>query len=223
MKKEEYWLLDAAIETGIRIRLFHPDNPELEDALNRGHHGLAVPDLVQTLHHLFQRGDIVAFNDRTLYPHTDYFIPTSSDIERTLIEKRPDLHYRLTAQGGTRWEIATQADWQRFSNTSASYHGEHQHVVIEAGNMSILEKLFSIHSSIYYDREILQETVLWEEVEHWQATYWKTLPIGYRVEFCTIPRTTIPASQHLQFAQQHERLMQQWSMYTKWYTNYLEQ
>ena len=61
MKREEYWLLDVAILTAIRMRLLHPDNPQLEDAVNRRHHRLTLLELAHNLHVLFQRGDIVAF------------------------------------------------------------------------------------------------------------------------------------------------------------------
>jgi hypothetical protein len=59
MDKAKYWLLDAAIELKLAIRMLL--SPDLEIALNRPTHGLDHRQLLETLRQLFEQGYLAAW------------------------------------------------------------------------------------------------------------------------------------------------------------------
>jgi hypothetical protein len=120
---------------------------------------------------LFQRGDILTFRASTHGQNSDLFIYTYTDIETTLRGKRPDLHYMLTAQGGACWEGVTHADWQRFTSVDQMHIRERHEVVIVAGSRPILEELMRLFPLTHLDHEMLDETMIWDELQPWPATY----------------------------------------------------
>ncbi len=149
MNHAEYWLLDIVRDRAEPLRVLLPQ-PESagwkysdmssreEDVewhyavtFNRGPHGLAPEALADTLHKLFDRGDITAqWNEPDpLQAATRPFMPTRDQIREALHDPyrgrrhsdTPTLFYHLTAQGGAMWENAAQPDWDLFQRHEETY------------------------------------------------------------------------------------------------------
>ncbi len=127
---------------------------------------------------LFQKGDILAA------------FPTDEDKEniRDVILTMPQIQahldgklnafYYLTPQGGTRWEALSNPDWNLYHKWCFKIDSESE---IISTDRKLIEKLLSVS---YLHGEIpIPETETWDELEPWQATYWKTLPKAYRVSY----------------------------------------
>lgn len=181
----EYWFLDAAIYKEIPVSVFRPDYEHLEELLNRRHHELAYYQVLETLYRLYQRGEIL-FNslqneamqcDWKAYVY--HAIPvTLQDLEAALFGEI-HLDYMLTVQGGARWEALVQPNWDRYFESSEVQSDLTGWVC--GGNKEIIKQYLVL---AYYAQPVIEASKVWTELTPWQATYWKTQPHGYRVDFC---------------------------------------
>ena len=129
---------------------------------------------------LFQRGDILA---RVLNPSEDeltriiHVVLTMSEIQAHL-DGKFSCCYCLTPQGGSRWEAVTHADWNRYFLSKGSQ--------IICTDRELIEQLLEA-SPYIHDNIPIPGTEIWDVLEPWEVTYWKTLPKAYRVRYQTRP------------------------------------
>jgi hypothetical protein len=91
----------------------------------------------------------------------------------------PIIYYQLTAKGAGQWEAFAKPDWDRYVlNESDSETGDGQLTCLdEQWLQCYLENFSAIEGCV--DRASVQH----QHLGPWQATYWKVLPSGYRVQF----------------------------------------
>ncbi len=192
MLHAEYWILHTAVEAYVPLRF--TVRPDLERLFNKPGHGLNRRELISLLLTLFDSGRIVA---RISEPDLkgDEFLPTRLEVERALNEdwdstRRGGLCYGLTTSGGRRWEAAAQADWNHYIADFRELvdESEDSSEVQEAEIITTDAKRLETYISLLRDGSdrIEPGTEKEDVLRPWHATYWKALPVGYRVRFRVI-------------------------------------
>jgi len=182
----EYWLLETAVDKQFPVSALMANN--LEEYVNKKGHGLTRTALIETLHRLITWGLISAKNK------VDAPISTSGEIERALdeprwsigssVDRRTITRYELTQQGGTQWEAFAAPDWQKYIDAGCHYSDGYEYGMWElmCADKVWLERYFE--SMCFYDtHEMDLESVEWDYIAPWQATYWKQLEGAYRIRF----------------------------------------
>ena len=182
----EYWLLESAVTLGIPISPLLL-NPGLDEAFNKPGHGMDRSRLETALTSLTERGLINLYH---FHPKSDETQPaTVAEIASGLsgASRTEHLYYNLSAEGGANWEAFACPKWDRFVDQSCSYDddGTELHEAF-ASSRALLQRIFD--GLKYVGVSPKPQTVCWTEVSPWQATYWKDLPAGCRVEFKSDPR-----------------------------------
>jgi len=184
----EYWLLETAVTFGVPVSSLLQDD-KLEEGFNKPGHGMERSHLELTLSGLLARGLI--YVEHSCPTSEDKRLATVADISPALDGVRgyaESLYYHMTANGGANWEAFASPNWKRFIDHSHSYddNGNERHTV-HAANRELLQRIFD---GLHYEGVTpMPETVVWTEISPWQATYWKKLPQGCRLEFASAPRT----------------------------------
>jgi hypothetical protein len=232
--KNEYWILDVVREIDwYSISQLASRHPDL--SLDRDPHGMSRDELKETLRALFEQGYLIATRSiripipGSIDPETgeedwvggsEDFVPNADDIRDALRGKFN--HVRLTAQGGAVWEAVARPDWSKYSTWEYGGPADNdaQGVDVEeicAANRDLLEKYIA---RLPAWTEGLGVEYKLETLNPWQATYWKTLPIGYRV------RVVIPRSNTAAYLsrQREDPVYQSWNneyvrLWNEWYTN----
>lgn len=183
MINPELWLLTAAVESFCPLSWLISDT--LEAVFNRPGHGLCRDALITTLLELFNRGDIVAeqsMDGARGHP----FCPSHSAIERAF-DTTMDLDYGLTPQGGRYWESLVHPSWQRFW-TFATYPESEVSWLREIVGADAIRTEHAFELLHVYEA-FVPASLKREELRPWQATYWKSLPTGYRVTYQYVPES----------------------------------
>jgi hypothetical protein len=81
----------------------------------------------------------------------------------------------MTARGGARWEAMAKPDWSRFLDELTGIDPDE----VEVSGPD-RDRLAS-HLRQYTLSALVPGSERWEELIPWEATYWKTMPRGYRV------------------------------------------
>ena len=204
----EYWLLETVVEWEFEVCALIDSN--LESFWNKKGHELTRASLIETLHRLISwgliyaksemRGSIstkeqieLALEERVPWNTHHVFISTDGDIEIVPDESKPPrtepidvrkiTYYGLTREGGAQWEAFAAPDWQKYiagSFQPEDEEGEYEMWELICGDKNWLEEY--IQSMCFYDqKEVILESVEWDYVTPWQATYWKRLNGGHRV------------------------------------------
>lgn len=180
-----FWLLDIVIESKLAVDILVADN--IEEYLNQAPHALSRTELTTTLSTLFEKQWISAwvFKDG----HASPLLPpyTAQNIEQYLTQDsqspgsfhRPLVYYGLTPAGGQQWEQVTNPDWMSFVQTLYGVNPEEGSIA--SATRQVVEQWFD--NQIFEGYEVLPDSIQWENMHPWQATYWKQLPEGYRVTF----------------------------------------
>jgi hypothetical protein len=175
MQRDEYWLFETAVEYRIPVPcLVHP---ELEVLFNKPSHRLNRRQLFTVLRSQFDRGYFIAHQESR-----GDFIPTDdelcSSLERVPINRREtSICYGLTAAGGRLWEGCVSPRWDRYiCEAYADDDGE-----IRAADKHVVTEYLRTLPHVGID--ICPESIAWASLTPWPATYWKTLPLGCRVQF----------------------------------------
>jgi hypothetical protein len=181
LSRAEFWLLNCAVYSDCPLS-FLPE-PGCLTVFNKiAGHGLAIESLVKILAGLFDRGWIAAHRlqfgtreDKALNSMPEDAIRNALHEQRPL-RKQPYTSFVLTPLGAAIWEEFAAPQWDRYIDYADQVPGE----FVGASEWRI-RKYFGLvqHLGI----EVLPETVVWDEIRPWNATYWKTLPVGYRVQF----------------------------------------
>ena len=186
------WLLDSAAESGVPLGLL--DSPDLEEALNRVHHGCTAEEMAHSIAAMIELGElrIRSGNPGESRPRSE---PWS---ERRILERirgprlgRGSGWYELTERGGARWEEWARPDWTRYNRICVAIRdrpGVHFSALLAAAE-AIAEGLFELEPYIQDGRRIVAGSVRRKLLRDWRATYWKTLPEGHVVAFRAIERS----------------------------------
>jgi len=209
MNKTEYWFLNLVVEGQHRLKILN--HPEIELATNRRTHGLPFEELAETIYRLCQQGDITTgINEREVQL-------SLAGIEAGL-SGQVSVWYGLTAQGGAKWEEYSNPNRDRYVDAWFAidpHEGE-----ITATTRDLVEKSLAYQPA--FDQLIIKGSETWEVLSPWQATYWKVLPIGYRVkfEYMLDEKTSWePSELHLLDAKRQQQ-QEYWKL-AKWYTSFL--
>ena len=193
----EYWLLETAVLDGTvpvspfllspDIGLFYNkqghemDRLRLENALVR----LTERGLIQLCHH-----DLKNDSSRVGF---------ANEIGSAIDGALSGLYFGLSPQGGLNWEAFVCPKWDQFVEHSFSFDddGNERHAIIAATR----KRLQRIFDGLHYTGVVpMPGTVNWTEISPWQATYWKELSQGCRVEFTSPPRTTPSTRDEMQLS-----------------------
>jgi len=179
LTRGEYWLLEAVAELPIPVSWL--DHVDMEEILNKTGHGMDRFLLVQTMQKLFTEGLIVAARGN----RNEKLVFSFEHIEAALNETRngKEHYYRLTSKGGRYWEAFARPDWDLYiccwfkpSGCDDVWAGE-----IICANRKHLEGYFK--SLNYHEYNVDPDSIRWDLLEPWEATYWKRLPLGHRIRF----------------------------------------
>ncbi|WP_333151902.1 hypothetical protein [Microcoleus sp. B9-D4] len=212
--KVEYFILEFAIidnyyglrRVGYSMHLSHAETALAADSL-------------------FQRGEIKAkvFADEDDTEGTSNVILTRAGIQDHL-DGRLLASYYLTPQGGARWEAMAHPDWNKFFILKF-YEAFPYEEQILGTQRQIIEQLLGLERFIF-DRQHIRGKEVWDVLEPWQATYWKTLPRGYHVRCESQPNASddsdldyLKEGAPPELVEEYEQAMQRYEKIKKWYTN----
>lgn len=178
-----HWLLDAAVELTIPLRIVGA--PNAGEILNRKGPGLNRSDLAICLEELMLRGEIETLmhaNGETVHRRL-----CNAEIREALAEDRwsrsESWSYGLTARGGAEWERWARPQWSRYNRTCSWKNFQ----MIGAATEGVARQLLELEEYILCDCAIIQESIRRRAFRNWRATYWKTLPDGHLIAFRTRP------------------------------------
>jgi hypothetical protein len=222
MNKAECWFLDTAIRLKIPVNWISATN--VDEILNRPHHNLSTPELLVILERMVERGDLfVEYANRDEQRYRTQ-VPSRGEIESELCRTHDDwmawseqVFYGVTTTGGANWEALSHPQWDRFYDEAyviEPYEGE-----ITAAERGFAEQLLGLVRHNSFVKAIVPESIRWSVLQPWNATYWKQLRSGYRVDFtylpsdedAEIPHPAPPGWVHARHRRER-----------KWYTSYLE-
>lgn len=138
---------------------------------------LSHAEVIAAATRLFENGDILAEFDTLSGEQVRDGVLSASQIKAHLDGNFSAVYY-LSFQGGARWESLCYPNWNRYYKWSFSLARESE---ITCADREFLEEL--LRSSYWSGKIPIAETEVWQEIEPWQATYWKTLPKAYRVRY----------------------------------------
>lgn len=177
LTRAEYWLLANVVDHTCPISFLDGYDPG--EMFNNASHGLPRARLVEVLGDLFARGWVRASRGNGDVPGGTL---TTQQVAAAIDEPPPAedescLYYGLTDAGGAVWEAFAVPRWDRYIDTKLGHpDGE----FVGATEWRV-RKYFSLVR--FRECAVMPESVRWDEVRPWPATYWKTLPVGYRVRF----------------------------------------
>lgn len=202
-----FWILDVVLEGLHSISSLSVERLEyrsrrsgydlsgeqwLEIDFNRPGHGLNERELMETFVDL-SSNDLVscdlyrgsAFGDPK--PEPEKCMLDLETLKSLLDPENHDLsiYYGLTKKGGALWESITSPDWTLYISASATTFDDESDTDMwkcraEGSDRALIERFIS-ESSIAIPLD--PGASVWTELSPWQATYWKTLPHGYRVDY----------------------------------------
>jgi hypothetical protein len=245
MNKIDYWFLDTAIEEPIGCCWIFPNGPNGTLAINRRPLQLSLSEISEVMYRLFQEEKLLAIRPNHLneirkichqnqikitnkiFAKTS-FIPSYEEIKRALQQLNDgyfienNFSYFLTEKGGELWEFLSKPKWKQYISGGI---GEFDSILY-CSSRETLEKYMQNHNFFnYYGdgnmQEPILETATWKTMIPWLATYWKTLPCGYELNYQV---KTIKIDEKFVSSQEfieRERKVTNWkNEIHNWYTNY---
>ena len=142
-------------------------------------------EVVVAADRLFQKGYIKAGFRNQDGKFIEYITLNRSQIQAELDGKLNTFYY-LTPQGGALWETLCHADWNKYLGGYSYGVGDMDELLNEAQKISqnkeLIKHLLSL-TEYLYGHTIIDGTEVWEDIEFWKPTYWKTLPKAYKVTY----------------------------------------
>ncbi len=175
--RAEFWILGAVLEYRIDMPVLI--SAELAEALNRRPHGLSAVVIAQALAALFASKLIYA------HPEDDdrrTFFPDLAQVKRILrgARGRKTTYYGLTAKGGRQWEAFAAPDWDMYFDDSVTFkRGSPAAFQVIAAREPVAEKYWEL--LLQAEPGIDAKAVTRKRLRPWHATYWKKLPVGYKI------------------------------------------
>ena len=176
LTRGENWLLNAVVEAGVPLKFLASD--DVEGLFNKRGHLMERAKLIELLCGLHSRGWIKADQGDDSIPIDEAMVESAFMAD---YDPRNDqaVCYRLTATGGDAWEAFAAPRWDRYLRTRLNFSAKSGYV--EGADESRVEEYVSkVH---LFGWNIVKESIVREKLEPYQATYWKTLPYGFRVEY----------------------------------------
>ena len=190
MNYAHYWFLDTVIRRQIPFNWLSASN--LGEMANRPTHNLADADLLDTLMYLFTEGDLMLKLSGRNNNVQSLASPSRDFVQSTLfmghdawIQHPQSIFYGVTAQGATKWEQLSAPQWEQYYEEGYGiepYEGD-----IIASERAVTEEVFGMARCDPLVGTIVPASITWTAIHPWNATYWKTLPIGHQVCFTYLP------------------------------------
>lgn len=246
--KAVFWLLDIVVGHREPVETLLSNDPRGEDRyfgemFNRGPHGLDREGVVAALTALAEEGLILAWRASSeegfdVYAaHPGGFPPTRPQIEEALRRDRSKgiegtrLYYGLSERGGQHWESLARPDWDRFVDRWEGEAGafdesmpdddpsaDRRQRQMTSSNRLLLEEHLRRDQETY--RIVDPETIRWETLTPWDATYWKRLPQAYRVTYSFWKEEDLTSHGAVVATyEEMERLPDHWG--PDWYTDFI--
>jgi len=131
------------------------------------------------LDRLFQDGHLIAKHRDDDKPQGT-FVPTRAEIEAALAGALK-VYYGLTLKGGARWEAVSLPDWNRYCDAFLGIDPEVGTII--SRDRKLVETYLSLCHYAWNDMSVIAGSEKWDVLKPWEATYWKTLPDGHRIQF----------------------------------------
>jgi len=184
----EAWLLESAVPFFIPLTFLAMSDEEIGLQFNHPSHHMTRDELLRTLSSLFIRGELVG-KQEALGEH----VPTAEQVDKALVPpvRRPNggvawgrgtdapLCYGLSQAGAARWERMAEPDWERYFE---DMWPEENTCEVVAGSQHRLDEVLRSTRELW-DIEPVGNGIEQDVLTPWEATYWKTLPAGYRARF----------------------------------------
>jgi hypothetical protein len=174
----EFWILSSAVQTKYPIACLI--EADLEAHYNRRSHGLDVSEVVDTLDVLFTEGLLEV---ERWSPRVNDFVRSTLPRDQILpaLHWKPDrLDYALTAEGGAAWESFARPNWEAFISHERDQDDTSMWVVACTDRRRLAQYLWA--NSLHERNPAIGAAEI-EAVAEWPATYWKTLPHGFRARY----------------------------------------
>jgi hypothetical protein len=179
LDKAHYALLNAVSLDVWAAYLLAGEAP-MEAIMNMPSHGLPEDELTEHFFRLWTAGLIECSIEESGPPVAPDFEIARQQFEHTRdwppMGKRA-LIYRLSGAGGRLWEHFASPDWNKFFRTDSPHSKEWS---LASSNRYLVELLQKCRR---YHPPPIEGTDRWTTHQPWNATYWKTLPIGYEFAF----------------------------------------
>jgi hypothetical protein len=179
----EYWILGAVAEHPIAIFWLLHEN--IEEALNRRKHGMSKKMLLLTMKKLISEGFIEIFQQDSVIIGNELAIENMEEyLSKDKQKKSKSYYYKLTQKGGKYWESFAFPNWEFYMTNMLSYFRDESDVgffELISANKKYLE--FYYRSLSYHEYNVIESSIQESTIKPWQATYWKELPIGYKMTF----------------------------------------
>ena len=202
IEQPDFALLNAVSEDEWAAYLLAGD-VSTEYIMNKPSHGLSPDELSRHFFKLWSAGLI----ECSAAPSGDQVAPDLQRAKEQFVrtENWPPsddfcLIYRLSQSGGDTWEQFARPNWNKYLVTSEGDKNLHEWT-LTGTNRELVQYWRDLGSN--FDAGFpapLAGTEKWELLQPWQATYWKSLPIGYRLKFFTAwgrPASSLPSSEEI--------------------------
>ncbi|NNJ28121.1 hypothetical protein LzC2_42320 [Planctomycetes bacterium LzC2] len=200
LTRGEYWILNSLIHYGFPLFYYREPDRFLRSFVPGGRgHGLTESEVIVALLGMFNagwiEGETILRQERSVQPTRTPFIATGAEIRRAFEPERyyregdphrrrrrdPEVAIRLTAEGGAVWEAFTEPRWEEFF--------DHWHKPEDGPfETQTIRTVCREHATRFlsYWAELEQfdpRKIVWKPVAPFEATYWKTLPVGFEASF----------------------------------------
>jgi hypothetical protein len=181
--RKTFWFLDEVVESGVNLAVLR--SPRIEEILNRRTHGLGDNELVEFLASLCQAGLIEVKNKEGVRACTLHEVERAFAQSGCVPRHYSGFWYSLTPVGGAAWESVTHPEWSRYTDYSMGLSD----IRIEAGSR---ERAHEEYAQASTDPAHVPVPGSYEEslLQPWAATYWKTLPTGFRIQYAWVEGTS---------------------------------
>jgi hypothetical protein len=180
LTRGEYWLLETVVELGVDLSAL--TKPHLGESLNKQPHGLSRDQLLADLSRLFAEKLIVAktADDRPFTPTPGQIVEA---LDRTSDDMMRGTWYFLTPKGGAVWEAFAHPEWTRYVEI---YPSSDDNCLTEFRCLSLPYLQCFFHAMELQGPgtgpDTKKQLVLeWDQLEPWDATYWKRFPRAHRL------------------------------------------
>lgn len=181
----EFWLLDLVQEWGDSINGTANGNY----GNNKKFYPYSISELAEAYERLSAEGWIIGYGvqrnpkDLTLTREQIRFELMRDDIKQDTPSNSPEIFYRLTSSGGQVWEAFAHPRWDQYiDGYFEACEGDHP-ALLEATCLSREYLQAEFELSAADGIESIPESIIWSEVKPWDVFYWKTLSLGYRVQY----------------------------------------
>lgn len=183
MNSFEYWILENVVPYMIHVDWFNTNGDHFGMVFNRNFHNESQETCLTTLKKLLEQNYIyLCQKDQD----THELLPlasTTENLEKAFFDRKSDILYTLTAQGGQAWEDISRVNWKQYFDEGTALSRDEIFHAIEGLDRSLVEKKLEVFPYSSMGSVIDPESIKWTIREPWEALYWKTFPIAYYVRF----------------------------------------